>query len=304
MLMLLERLRFSWWNTGLTPPTKHSRGAKDNYIAFTDIISVLIKKSDFIGLCEVGQYDSRIIEKIATNAGWNFLPLLHKTKSNRTYFDHAVLFNPLKVSVEHFKDTESNHGGKSIKVAQWLKLKTTSFGQPEFHLFLSHWPSKILDKVEERENAASALRFTIAPLLNSNEKVILMGDYNESPFSKAINIKLQSSKCYDAVISSKNQIIYNPFWKLSISDKSYSHLEVNPKKLSQGSYYYNNTSVDLLKFLSYDQILLSSNFLGSDEWHLDESRTELVLTDQIVQYFEDSSSYVDHYPITLQIVRV
>jgi exonuclease III len=304
MLMLLERLRFSWWNSGLTPPTKKSRGPADCYDSFDTVLTNLIHQSDLIGLCEIGNEDHTVIEHLVGMKGWSYLSLTKKTEKKGTYFDHAILFDPSKLSVEFIDNIESSHANKTIKVSQQLKVTTKSFGHPEFNVFLSHWPSKIMDKVEERENAASSLRFTINPLLKRGERVILMGDYNESPFSTPMNIKLQSSKCYDAVISSKNSILYNPFWKLSISKKNYSHLESKPKEMSRGSYYYSPISKDLNKFLTYDQILLSGNFLGQDEWHLDERATKILVSEATSNSFNDKNIHVDHYPITIQIIRV
>ncbi|MGI2098220.1 endonuclease/exonuclease/phosphatase family protein [Shewanella glacialipiscicola] len=303
MLMLLERIRLTWWNTGLTPPNGRSRGASNSYNSCFKVLDELTSVSELIGLCEIGDDDIAALEVYASLNNWKLLPLLKKTPSNRSYFDHAVLYNPQVLEVEHYEDIISVMGNTFLKAAQHIKLKTKSYANPEFNLFISHWPSKVLEQNEQRAFAAQVLRLAIQPLLKSGEKVVLMGDYNDSPHSNLMNVQLQSTKCYAAVISSLHSILYNPFWKLSTGEKGYTHLENNISSLSVGTNYYNGLSPEATKWQSFDQIIFSGNFLGGSEWHLDEPRTRIINIESIANLFSDKNSHVDHFPVTAHIVR-
>lgn len=301
MLMLLERLRFTWWNSGLTPPRGKTRGTANSYTFCFQVLDELVGVSDFIGLCEVGNDDVDALNAYAASIGWELLPLLKKTPTN-SYFDHAVLYNPSVVEVEFKKNIFSIMGNSYLKAAQHLKITAQSHATPEFHIFLSHWPSKILDQTEQRKFVANSLRSAVQPLLEKGEKVILMGDYNDSPHSHLMNVQLQSTKCYEAVVSSAKSILYNPFWKLSTGEKGYTHLEDDIKSLSVGTNYYNGLTPEAIRWQSFDQIIFSGNFLGNSEWHLDEPRTQIIDIGTIQQLFSNKN-HVDHFPVTAQVVR-
>ncbi|MCL1063310.1 endonuclease/exonuclease/phosphatase family protein [Shewanella benthica] len=302
MLMLLERLRFTWWNSGLTPPRGKSRGTANSYASCFQVLDEIVGVSDFIGLCEVGHEDMDALNAYADAINWELLPLLKKTPSNKSYFDHAVLFNPLVMGIKFERNIFSVMGNSYLKAGQHLKVTTKSYANPEFHIFLSHWPSKILDQTMQRNFVAQALREAVQQLLENGEKVILMGDYNDSPHSHLMNVQLQSTKCYEAVLSSVKSILYNPFWKLTTGRRGYTHLENDIKSLSSGTNYYSGLNPEAIRWQSFDQIIFSGSFLGPSEWYLDEPRTQIIDTAAINRLFSNKS-HVDHFPVTAQVVR-
>lgn len=302
MLFELESLRFTWWNCGLTPPKGANRGDTRGYQDFEDVISHLIPTSNIIGLCEIGELNIDHVSTIAQSSGWHLENLISKTPNNMAYFDHALLYDPTKVSVEKITDIISPLGTSQIKSGQHLRISTLTHAPTHFDVFLSHWPSKLRGGDEERETAATGLLGYINSTLE-NSNFICMGDYNESPFSQVMNVKMQSTKCYHAVMKSPRHTIYNPFWKLSVSQKKYTHLQKDFDDFSVGTFEYRSNTSDHMNWYSFDQILVSGNFLGSSEWHLDETETRVIRHETIRNLFTNRESYVDHYPITLKIVH-
>ncbi|EOV1092503.1 hypothetical protein ACOLXF_002165 [Vibrio fluvialis] len=304
MMMMMERLRFTWWNTGLTPPNqKKSNAVTQGYTAFNDILSELLTLSDFIGLCEVGKDDLDHIKSHLDEETWAVKSLLVKTISKKGYYDLCCIYRKDVLLASANSDTiNALFSGTEIKAAQKISVTTKTHAPTSFALYLSHWPSRLRGKVDERVAAAGAIRNDFLKL-PPDTLPIFMGDYNDSPFSESLNVHLQATKCYDAVQRSAKTVLYNPFWKLTVSDEKYTYYnQKNCKSFSRGTYYFSQGTADALSWYSFDQIILSGMFLGSSKWHLDEPYTQVIRTPTIVRYF-GNTAHVDHYPITLHIVH-
>ncbi|EJL6727415.1 hypothetical protein KIN38_00080 [Vibrio sp. B511a] len=302
MLFQLENLRFTFWNCGLTPPKGRNKALGSGYVDFQIVCDYLIACSDVIGLAEVGSDNLENIELYAETKGWETLSLLKKTDNGGSYFDHMLLYNPSKVDARFVDTIIASVGTSNIKAAIHTAISTKTHSPTTFDLFISHWPSRLQGKKDEREFAANSLKQYIDNL-PSKKNVICMGDYNDSPFSKSININLHSSKCYDAINSRPEHTLYNPFWKLSVSQDQYTYYKDIKSCKSVGTYRFKGNSVDHLNWYSFDQILVSGSFLGFSQWHLDEPSTKIIDERRILTLFNNSSSYVDHLPVTLHIVH-
>lgn len=125
-----------------------------------------------------------------------------------------------------------------------LKLRKTG---DTIDLFLCHFPSR-----REGVNQSEFFRCDAARLLrekcdsiyseNKDSKVIIMGDFNEEPYSKAIKRVLKSYSLSDSISLTNSLNLYNLFGNFN-------------KKSPPGSYFYRG------RWNQLDQIIVSGNLL-------------------------------------------
>lgn len=297
-----DKLNFAFWNTSLTPPVPKCVGntSPEKMASALKIIDDILKEADFLGLCEVHTDNLTQIGDYLKDTKFEVVNLIRKV--GQTWFDLGVVYNKDKLSVEFEQEIRARHGQQgSLKAGIHVNV-TDLETKDTFNVFISHWKSRLSGNEEERKKSAIALRNSISELIEEDKSVILMGDYNDGPFNQSLFCELAAGKCFDAIKSYPQGILYNPFARLSLSSNLYSYLDEAPD--SVGTYYIKGAKTEPQHFFTFDQIIFSANFLGLMNWHLEESST-LIFKHKLIEdrILKSKEKPFDHYPVISTIIK-
>lgn len=300
--MLLYNLRMAWWNTALSPaaPTAKSKANVETYTIICDHLKRLFTdfSCDLVAICEVSTED---VDHISLNLNLSNIGVLDLTCAvGRTRFDIAVIYNNQKIRLKHLRSLSKVKTGNTIKAAQVVEIDNLD-DNSKIQLFLCHWASRLSGDSEIRRKSAADIVYSSAQeLMNANNNVIIMGDFNDNPYDESILQNLNSTRCHDAVRKHPKEYFYNPFWRSVVSDDKYSHL-VADKSFRSGTHKYKQILGTI--WHTYDQIMFSGSFLGKGAWHLNEQYTKVVDEIGFVRDFENQKNLIDHLPIVCEITR-
>lgn len=161
---------------------------KINAIGKACLISAENKPIVFIGLCEVE--NRNVVNKLIYASPLSGLKMkaIHKESPDKRGIDVALLYNPrlfqpvdtafIRINLANRKTTRDILYCKGI----YRKKDTIS-------IFLNHWPSKYGGSAaseDKRITAQKTLRDYIAENVLDKEKVVVMGDFNETHLEKAV----------------------------------------------------------------------------------------------------------------------
>lgn len=300
--MFVYSLKLAWWNVALSPaaPQAKTKANAETYLSLSNhIISLFTDYScDFLALCEVSSTD---VEYFRTNlplTGIEFLDLSNDV--GRTRFDVAVIYNKNKIDVRTKYQLSKIKTGNTIKAAQLIEVENLE-DSTVISIFLCHWSSRRCGDGDLRRKSAADIVYSSAiELMNNDEDVIIMGDFNDNPYDDSLLHNLNATRCHDAVMKYPKEYFYNPFWRSVVSERKYNH--------SSGTGPFRSGTHRYKQFLgtvwhSYDQIIVSGSFLGTGTWHLNEDETKVLSQGQFVVDFESSKSICDHLPIICEIMR-
>lgn len=297
--MFLQHLRLACWNTALS---SSARTVSTDLLRCIDIVSHIESlfndlRCDFVALSEVCSADLDIFRKLL-NPSHKIIDLASSV--GKTRFDCAVIYNENLLSVDKIKDLSLVDLGNTIKTGQVVSVKE-KITNDEFIIVLCHWSSQIMTSgIDKRNNAAKHLQSYLEPHLRNGDKVIVMGDFNDEPYSSALVENLYATRCIDAVRKHPTQLLYNPFWRYMVCEELYSHSN-DTKSFESGTYSYTSYTKNFWKM--YDQIIFSSSFLGSSCWHINEQETTIVKSQSFRTSFSSKNSSVDHYPVICEILK-
>ena len=233
---------------------------KDRYYKkLTNMASVIEKLGDadgpeLLGVCEIENrqvLEDLIAQPVLANRGYD---IVHFESPDLRSIDVALIF---KTAV--FKPFESTAIAVTLpnaeeKTRDILKVKGTLHNDT-IVVLVNHWPSKRGGAEEsdpKRQAAAQAAREVVDQELVKNQqaKIILIGDFNDTPDSEAITETLKASKEMPQI----DRQLFNPFAQMAEEKK--------------GSYYYKG------EFEMIDQMMLS----------------KALLTDKTLQYVPNSAT--------------
>jgi len=295
-------ITFAWWNVGLKPPiasAKEPNAASTlrpwfGFCHLNDLMSI-----DLIAFGEVSDSFVRTVDASFESSG--FASLSITGKEGRIIFDIAIFYRLSKLRFIKSQNIVHPHYSGSLRVAVKVEFIAIESGEV-FYFYISHWPSQMSRPDLGRDELGYALRADIDSIFNEDgydAKIILMGDYNNEPFDKPIYDKLVATRDRRVVID-KPYIMYNPFWRNLGGIEPYKrHVKTSP---CHGTYYYKSSS-HVTKWFTFDQIIVSSAFMGHSTWHLDEEKTS------VYNYQEDaylSTSFFnkfDHLPIYGRVTK-
>lgn len=297
----LPAIGVAWWNTSLSPNADADRASNSDRINAAAAIDELVKMgSSVIGLCEVSQMDmdylcvhSALRNFACTDPG--------AAASARSRFDTCIAYDPDLFTLGAEADLVAAYGAGHFRVAQRFELQASAGGR-SLHVFVSHWPSRLNMDANDTKRIlyAAALRDAVNALLTDDPaaQIILMGDYNEEPFSESMCVGLRASR--DRPRSeSKPDLLYNPFWR------HLSSYRRDPKHScsDEGTYYYH--SGDTTRWHTFDQMLFSYGLLtGAGGLALDEHSTRAHVASWLEKLLLDRKSLFDHRPIVGRLLRV
>jgi hypothetical protein len=283
------KLSVVWWNTSLSPP-KRTATKKQR-----DIVCAMLKcmidsyDADFIALGEVSDDDMEYIKDYAALDGFLVKSLVISV--GKLKFDVSVLIRYDKLALQETENIISARADRNLKIAQRLTFNIAGFNQP-VHIFVSHWNSRNSCSEAKRQILGTRLRDEVDEL-GTDIPVILMGDYNDEPFNDSLADGLLATRDRLRVNANK-QLLYNPFWRHLGEVQPYK-LQFEPRSKICGSYYYKSGT--LSRWHTFDQIIVSSYFIGASQWHLNEELTGIM---DIADFFElviDSKEKFDHFPV-------
>ena len=171
--------------------------------------------ASLIGLAEIENEQvlkDLIVKDSLANRG---LKYVHYNSPDKRGIDVALLYNPKKFYVLEKESVPLNgfkKDGKKLYSRDILKVKGV-LGTDTVWVFVNHWPSRRAGKEKTaylRKIAAVALKAQTEKIrkLNPKAKIIVMGDFNDTPEDASIKTHLQTSKKSETV---KGNEFYNPF---------------------------------------------------------------------------------------------
>lgn len=299
--MRLHNLKFGWWNVSLSPPRTKTKGSPENYQSISRILVEILIKHDLalIGVCEVSSDDMDQIQIHLQGTPYQVLPLDHKV--GRTKFDTAVIYDPRRVCVSHEVDLKRTEREQVIKLGQALQVIDLKEGD-KFNLILCHWASRTTSSGEpKRKLAAQGLYDSVRDMMRNDEHIIIMGDFNASPYDSVMLEELNATRCHEAVRRHPTELFYNPFWRALLSKKAYNYTMRDTSHFPSGSHRYKDPYGQY--WHTFDQMVFSGNFLGPSEWHLNESTTRTLFDEPLESSILDKKSIIDHLPVVCEIVK-
>lgn len=293
---------FLWWNTSLSPVKNRHRATEKQQRFAESMIDLFIKlEFDLIALGEVKEEDVTNIQK---NCNLND----HKIACDflqvgRTYFDSCIIYNKNMLQLLDHKNLFDIDLGHTHKIAQRYDFKFADHSVP-LHIFVSHWPSRKTFDINhpQRSKYGEMLRSEIRKLFenySSKASFILLGDYNDEPFDLPLSYYLKATRDRN-LVKNKPQLLYNPFWRKIGYQFAYS--KRNTEENSRGGTYYHKDG-DITRWVTFDQIMFSSNFLGASEWHLNEEKTDILDLPEYRRIVLDNKEIFDHLPVVGIIER-
>lgn len=287
---MTEKLSFAWWNTGLSPSAKSRANNEQRQIAIQVIRHLLCtEKIDFLVLAEEDIFEFRQLRELN-----NYKIKSGISKIGHIAFDTCFIYGCKIALNKDIIEIDTGRGGKKLKIAQKLILRTSISQQP-FYLFVSHWASRLYcsENSPDRQLLGMRLRDEVDNILSDNsEFIILLGDYNDEPFDNSLAQQLMATRD-KALVKRKPNLLYNPFWQ---------HLTYFDTHLNYaGTYYHKNG--DTTKWRTFDQIIISSAFINS-ELQLNEVETGIVHIPNYLKQVKDGKTIFDHLPIKTTIEKV
>ncbi|MFS7187857.1 hypothetical protein AB6848_20530 [Serratia proteamaculans] len=280
----------------MSPPGQKEMQSPANMTDAVDVIADLFKNKSIslLALCEVNEesfeFISSALSKLGLSLSAQFMPDKTSTGSE---FDIGYFYDSTQVTVQHGLAHTGRLGTSSVKIAQQLLMVVKGEEPSVINVLVSHWSSQLLKIADDfREECSKGLRRFVENLIDENQQVILMGDYNDEPYSHSMFKNMRATSDRALVLSKPEFWLYNPYWK-SLSARM--PFTVDEQQHDFGTCY--SKSGNRNHWSTFDQIIFSGHFLSSGPWYLQESATGVVLTDKLRAAIMDSKHCFDHMPV-------
>jgi len=146
--------------------------------------------------------------------------IIHYESPDLRGIDTALLYNKDVYKPTYNKAISTNLYKEGQKIhTRDILWSTGYFMDEKIHLFINHWPSRRGGTKKSsilRKRVANTLKKHIDKvyLENNDAKIIIMGDFNDSPTDKSIKTVL-GTKFYKNAL--KKQELYNPYGKMFLN---------------------------------------------------------------------------------------
>jgi len=150
---------------------------------------------NIIGLCEVE--NKLVIEDLLKQPFFkkNTFEIIHKDSPDNRGIDCAILFDEkFKLIQYDFIEIKIPEASRPTRDIVYVELQINN---ENLHLFVNHWPSRWggTQKTEhKRIYTANILKKYIEKNIKKNEKILLMGDFNDYPSNKSMTENLEKTK--------------------------------------------------------------------------------------------------------------
>ena len=291
-----HQITVAWWNTSLAPRSQ-TRNSAELRVAAASVIQILLMENrvSFLALGEMSLEDMAHLKQLITIKNLRFESGI--TSVGRAKYDTCYIFNTEVFELQGVEDISSADGGRTLKLAQLLTF-VEKFSGEYIYILASHWPSRLHTSEYDpiRDEFGMRLRDKVRSIKSpdgAQPHIILLGDYNEEPFSKALSVQLKASR-HREFVSCKEHLLYNPFWGFLGRRNTDSSRPL-------GSYYWKAGTVS--KWLTFDQIMFSSSLARSGDWSLLEDGEHFADISDLTALVIDSKSSFDHIPVYATIEK-
>lgn len=293
-----EKFSFGWWNTSLSPRGRKS--TPESIDVATRLVEVLTKdlRLDFIAFGEVSPAEREAFSDAIANSNYRMLDGFQP--AGRSRFSTLFVYDESFLSVSSPVSIVAEKGGRTLRVAQRIDATINGFKKP-FHIFISHWPSRLhlQESAPERYLLGVRLRDAVDEvynLYNEIPNIILIGDYNDEPFSTSLTEALLATR--DRLLAMRRKhLLYNPFWEFLGAP-----CEAADKQSLRGSYFHKQG--DVTQWRLFDQVMVSSSLLSGHGWILDDDFTRALDLPGYTPLLSDANEIFDHAPIIGAVRRV
>ncbi len=254
---------------------------------------------DVIALCEV---ENRfVLEKLIRDTPLKPFPykIIHKESPDHRGIDVAFLYN-----AETFYPLEYKHYslGEDLKTREILYVSGILNDVDTVHFFVNHWPSRysgFLETKSLRKLAAETVREKVDELNLKYRfpKIVIVGDFNDSPSDESITKSLKAKQVQDSALSSE---LYN---------LSYQWAEQG-----QGTMKYQS------QWFVFDQIIVSGSLLNAANGYIAHPEDATIVdlpflierderyagTKPLRTYygFKYQGGFSDHLPVLLNLQKL
>jgi len=216
--------------------------------------------------------------------------VVHYDSSDERGIDVALIYNTAVFEVSHSEPfaVYLNKEDGSRDYTRDVLLVSGRLNGEELHVIVNHWSSRRQGEKEtenKRLAAAETVNRVVEELQNNyhEPKVIVMGDFNDTPYSNSLLSLEEKSN------------LYNPFKKISTHDK--------------GSLNHD------FEWLLFDQILISTNFFDTKSTKFNLSESNVFNSQFLTQYHGKykgqpfrtyvgkryKGGYSDHFPVYIEL---
>lgn len=283
-------MRLVFWNCGVASP-KGRRSAPRAEAAVGVIKDLVRARPAIIALCETdAELVHALIAALDLKSHRYHQRILDDAVKGGSRWDLSVLYDQQQVRLRGDRPIFSRNDGRKLRAGYGLEVDALQ-KDLSFELFLAHWPGRLMaTETESRRCCAEALWKEIEMRIRDDERVVVLGDFNEEPHDDSICKHLRASR--DPVVVSwyRTQRLYNPSWWLASPSLGGAWEEF-------GTMYYKKSGLGT-RWHTLDQALTCHQWLDREaRWapQLKALRSAaLVIGDKGV---------FDHAPIELTLVR-
>ena len=291
----LKPLVFAWWNTSLSPLGKTRANPSEKSYAETWVRTLFEEMGvDLLAVGEVCSQDIVDIERSLQDLHLKFYD--GTNASGKNHFDTAVIFNPNRFVLDSSVVLTDEYARKTLKTGEILKLICAEINE-YIYVIVSHWPSRlhVAESDPVRTEIGASLRRRFDEIRRDSPTppyIVLMGDFNDDPCSPSLALHLLATRDRE-LARSRDEFLYNPFWrKLGESDPISQRTKQNS---ICGTYYYRSGAET--RWHTFDQIIVSSAFLGGGSLQLNEEMTQIVRRYDHENRVRDAAEIFDHLPV-------
>ena len=292
----LSQLVLMWWNTSLSPPTGRAKEIHaDREFAINFVRELRTDyRFDVLGLCEVSSDD---LEAIVQGLDDPYLDVIDSTdRQAQLKLDTAIIYDRRKLEKIDFSHCIDRYGNTCLKAGTVVRFFELSSGL-QLHVVTSHWPGRQFapEFSAKRAKLGAFLCQETRSLKQRapNPYIVLMGDYNDDPFSESLASHLLATRDRE-LARSNGDYFYNPFWRCI--GESLPSPETGCESSICGTHFYRGGTES--RWFTFDQIMFSSPFLQSDGAAiLDERHSGIVVTPDLRERVLSRKSAFDHFPV-------
>jgi hypothetical protein len=286
-------IRVSWWNTGLAPVGK-SRGNEARYQTAAKVLQQLLhdEGADLLALGEVLPAD--------VEACLSLLPSKTKLRSQwrapRERVGRAsavvVFYDPRVLTLLEDTLLSDSWGGVALQ-SGWHLVFAASDGKAVLNVVVVHWPSH---RIEEAARKRDWIAASLYRRFREDRDVLILGDFNDEPVSTSLRDGLVAYRDR-ALVRLRVAAYYNPFWRLLGEQQAMEH--EGARRLPAGTHFHRaGTST---RWVTYDQIVVSSAMIRPNTWQLVESATQVVVHEALLTQNGTMRDTFDHLPVASAI---
>lgn len=261
------KLRFGWWNTGLTGRREPDEGP---ITVAAGVVRALIDDlgCSVIGLCETAPGALHVLMKrLRLGDEWE---VLRAPAGSGASHDLVVVFDTLVVRKVRHESVNAKVAGHVACAALVLEIELPL--ADSLRLGLSHWPAIGMGDQDHVRGLQREMATSLRGAINVEpgrpfDRVLLVGDFNVEPFQSPM-LMLGGTRDMEQV-RRRSGLLYNAAWRwLGAAEPFGGRVGVGT---SFGTHFY-RSGVES-RWRTYDQVLVSASLVSGVGWTLREDET-------------------------------